>query len=304
MDNKEITFAGSVVGEPWWTLGEIVAEVLKQYGYKVNITTETAGANNIRWVAGRKADVGPMQDILLQAALRGREEYEGEVYKDLVSIATIQWPSWLGLAVRRETGVTSLTDAREKKYPLRIFAPSREKGRILDTILRHHGMTMEEIESWGGQFTKWQRKTAGEYWREGRGDLILGQIYLGYSAKTSYWHEATMLHDMRFLDFDEALIEKLVNVHGYSRALMPHGLYRGVDRDIPCVGMDKMYIYCLKDQSADLVRCIAEGLDKNADLVKNTRSFLYYDREKVALNPHIPLHPTAEEYYRMKGYIT
>ena len=31
MARKHITFAGSTIGEPWWSLGEIVADVLKPY---------------------------------------------------------------------------------------------------------------------------------------------------------------------------------------------------------------------------------------------------------------------------------
>lgn len=303
MDIKEITFAGSTVGEPWWTLGEIVARVLEARGIKVHITDQGFGAHNIRWIADGKAEIGPMTPVILQAALKGVREYSGEKYQDLTSIATVRWPSWLGLAIRHETGIVSLEEMKEGRYPMRILATSRDRGGVLDTVLRHYGMTLEDVLNWGGKFTRWSGRMVGGYVREGLNDMMLGHIYLGYTPHNRFWYEATVLYDMRFLGFDQGLIEKLVDEYGYMPATLPHGLYRGIDRDIPTVGMDSMYIYCLKSQPAELVRLIAEGLDEDSDLFMNTRCFFYYDREKVCKNPYIPLHPAAEEYYRERGYI-
>ncbi len=182
---------------------------------------------------------------------------------------------------------------------------SPEKGKLLDTVLRHYGMTLEEIEGWGGKFMKWlgRERVGVGFVREGMVDMMLGNIYLGYTPHNAYWHEATMLFDMRFLDFEKPLVSKLVKQFGYVRATLPHGLYRGVDRDIPSVGTDTIYIYCLESQPAKLVHLITEGLDKNSDLFKSTRSVLYYERDSVWKNPYIPLHPAAEAYYRSKGYM-
>ena len=67
MSNKEITFSGSTIGEPWWTLGEIVAKVLTPRGYKVNVTDKSAGYANIRWVSSGKSDLGPQTPVVLKA---------------------------------------------------------------------------------------------------------------------------------------------------------------------------------------------------------------------------------------------
>ena len=108
---------------------------------------------------------------------------------------------------------------------------------------------------------------------------------------------------MRFLEFEEGLIEKLVQNFGYLRGTIPHGLFRGLDRDIPSVSTDAVYIYCLKTQPAKLIRLIAEGLDQNSELFKTVRSAMYYERNQVWKNRVIPLHPAAEKYYRAKGYM-
>jgi len=304
MKEKEITFAGSVVGEPWWTLGEIVAKILEPRGYKVKISHESFAENNIRWITSGRAQIGATTPHLLKTAIKGINEFKGEIHKDLTCIATVRRPNWIALAVKHETGITDLRDVKKRKYPLRIVAQNIGKGSILDTVLGHHGITLEEIEAWGGRAVKWSTRLLGKgYIREEMMDMMLGNIYLGYTPHTSFWYDATVLHDMRFLSFDEALIKKLMSKYGYTRSTLPHGLFRGVDRDIPTVTNESICIYCLKDQPEALVRLIAEELDKNSDLFKCARSVFYYEREEVWKSPVVPLHPAAEEYYQEKGYI-
>ncbi|HWP60657.1 MAG TPA: TAXI family TRAP transporter solute-binding subunit [Candidatus Acidoferrales bacterium] len=303
MAARRLTFAGSTVGEPWWTIGEIVAQVLKPHGYRVSITDESFGDNNVRWVTAKKAQIGVTTPVLMRSAVRGVHEFKGERHRGLAHIATVLRPNWLALAIRHDIGISDLREVKRRKYPLRILAPNPDPGSYLDTVLRHYGTSLEEIESWGGRFMKWSGRLLGGHVREGAVDLMLGNLYLGYTPHNRFWYEATMLYDMRFLEFEESLIEELVQKFGYLRATIPHGLFRGLDRDIASVGTDAVYIYCLKDQPAKLVRLVAAGLDENSELFRNVRSAMYYERSQVWKNDVIPLHPAAEQYYRAQGYM-
>ncbi len=301
MKKKQITFAGSTIGEPWWTTGEIVAKVLEPHGYQVRISNESFSDNNVRWVTGQKAEIGVCTSVHMRSAIQGIHDYKGVKHSDLTSIATIKRPAWIGLAIRHDIGISGLRQVKKRKYPLRILASRPDKGLLLDIILTHYGLNLQEIESWGGRFIKWSG--IGGYVREGAVDMMLGNIYLGYTAHSRCWYEATTLFDMRFLSLDETLIAELIKKYGYKSGTIPHGLFRGVDRDVPTVVDDYLFIYCLKSQPAKLVRLVAEGLDKNSKLFKHTRSAFYYERDEVWKNPMIPLHPAAEEYYRSKGYM-
>lgn len=298
MAKQEIIFAGSTIGEPWWNLGEIVAKVLEPRGYKVTVTDQSASFANLRWVESDKADLGPQTPVILNYALKSMGPYKGEEFPDLTSIATIQWPCWLAIAIRRDIGCVDLVDAKNKKYPLRILANNAE---TLETVLKHYGMSIKGVESWGGKYTP--MKDRAGYWRSGLGDMFIGHIYIGFTPVTYAWQEATILYDMRFLDLDGGLIKKFEKNPGYKQSLMPHGLYRGVDRDVKTVGQSEMYILCRANQSKKLARDVAEGLDENPDLFLKTRSIFSYDRSKAWKNPFIPLHSGAEEYYQEKGYM-
>lgn len=118
MDGKRITFAGSTIGEPWWTLGEIVAKVLEPHGYQVNIAHESFADNNIPWITSRKADIGAITPIQLWSDIKGTYEKQ----KGLALIATIKRPSWVALALRHEMGLSDLREVRKRKYPSTIDA--------------------------------------------------------------------------------------------------------------------------------------------------------------------------------------
>lgn len=303
MTEKKLTFAGSTIGEPWWTIGEIVARALKPHGFEVTIVHESYGAHNLRWLTSRKADVGATTGVHLAAALESKGEFAGEKHGDFCAIAAIKRPGWLAFGVRHETAIGSLRDVKARQYPLRIMASSPRKGGELDIVLRHYDLSLEEITSWGGRYYGWLGRSESPYVREGLIDAMLGNTYLGYTPHNRYWYEATMLYNMRFLDFDEVLIEKLCRECGYIRSTLPHGLLRGLERDIPTVGSDSIYIYCRNDMDDDVAKLIAQALDEQSELFKHTRSVLYYEREHVADNPYIPLHRSVSSYYQSKGYI-
>ena len=63
-------------------------------------------------------------------------------------IANIQDPSYVLVAARAETGVTDLSQIRQKRWPVRILTAGI--GRDASRILAHYGLSKETIEAAGG----------------------------------------------------------------------------------------------------------------------------------------------------------
>ncbi len=302
VNEKTLAVATSTIGEPWWTCGEVIQESLAPQGWTVGVIHESYSHKNIPWILERKADIGVTSTRHLAAATERKGVHADSDLSGLVAIATIVRPSWLGLAARRDLGIASLDDVRERKMPIRLLAGGTERGGELDVVLRHHGLTLDEIVSWGGQHFRWSGRMNGSYVRDGVVDVMLGNIYAGYTPHGRFWYEATILNDMRFLDFGPKLIDELVHDFGYSRGIIPEGLFPGVDRDIPSVEQENVLIYCRRDLPDDVAGLIARALDENADLFKAQRSPFYYERHQIGRNAYLPLHPAVESYYRSKGY--
>jgi uncharacterized protein len=299
---QKLTFAGSTIGEPWWTVGEIVAEVLKPHGYDVKIEDDSASHNNIPWVVDGRADIGVTTTRHFAAAKEKKGVHAGSDLSDLRGIASLFRPSWMAIAIRRELGINSLDELRQRKHPVGVLAGGTERGGELDVILGHYGMSMADIESWGGQHYRWSGRMEGPWVRQGLVDLMIGNIYTGYTPHGRYWYEATILQDMQFLDFGEDVLQKLVAEFGYGRGRVPHGIFPGVDRDIDSVTQPDMTIYSRKELDPELATLVARELDDRSDLFAEARSPLYYDRRKVGASDFLPFHPAVQAYYQSKGY--
>lgn len=302
MKDKKLVVATSTIGEPWWTCGEVIQESLAPLGWDVTVVHESYSNRNIPWMMEGKADIGVTSSRHLAGAAEKKGIHEQSDLGELVAIATIVRPNWLGLAARRELGIASLNDIRERKLAVKILAGGTERGGELDTVLRFHGFTLDDVISWGGQHFRWSGRMKGSYVRDGNMDVMLGNIYAGYTPHGRYWYEATILHDMRFLDLEPALIDELAREFGYTKGVIPEGLFPGVDRDIPSVQQENLLIYCRRDLPAEVAGLVAKELDENADLFKVQRSPFYYERHQIGRNAYLPLHPAVESYYRAKGY--
>src|SRR5207244_8619039 len=123
-DKKQVKFAGAApigAGTPWGTLALVVRKALEPLGYETEIETLSWGANNPRYVADGRADLGATQYRAVQEAMNGVEAWQGEAPRhNLRLIAIINQPAWIGVAVRAETGITDLADVARKQLPLRL----------------------------------------------------------------------------------------------------------------------------------------------------------------------------------------
>src|SRR5439155_3229459 len=71
----------------------------------------------------------------------------------LRTIAT--FPSWdrMGFAISRRTGIESLAELGDRRYPLRVSVRGLETDTtrfVVDEVLATLGFSLRDIESWGG----------------------------------------------------------------------------------------------------------------------------------------------------------
>jgi TRAP-type uncharacterized transport system substrate-binding protein len=323
LNKKHIVFAGAApvgAGTPWGTLALVVKRALEPIGYEVEIEILSWGANNPRYVADGRADLGATQYRAVQEAMDGTEAWQGEGPRgNLRLIATINQPAWIGVAVRAETGITDLAQVAEKQMPIRLkTGPERAIG----TILEYYGLSRQNIAEWGGHlvgaeaaqqatsddpFGRW----LGRDWNaiapwvaSGEFDVIIDPIYAAYTPEHKHWWEATMLHDMRFLALPEDLIQRIMDRHlAEAPGAIPHRLMRGVNEDVATVQRFPQAIYTRSEASEAFVYEVTKALDGSRHLFRATHMPYSYDPKTVAKQRAVPLHAGSERYYREAGYL-
>ena len=143
-------------------------------------------------------------------------------------------PVWLAAAVDRSSGITSLKELAEKKYPWKAVLPAPRNlvGVYIEYIMAAHGLTRENIVSWGGaDLRPTLQKTPADRERlireTGRDEMIsvtrelakngeTNGFFLYISGCSTWGRDLTTLGDLRFLTFDEAALDKINAQWGWN----------------------------------------------------------------------------------------
>ena len=88
----------------------------------------------------------------LAVAARGKGPFKAPIA--LRAITIIPSPDQLAFAVTESTGLKSLHDIRERRYPLRVSLRGQKDHAlhpIVVEVLAAAGLSLDDIVSWGGQ---------------------------------------------------------------------------------------------------------------------------------------------------------
>lgn len=261
------------------------------------------GTNAIQQVASGEVQVAiinPAQPLAV--ALRGSPPFSKAI--ELRTITVIPSFDQLGLAVGSHTGLTSLADLRERRYPLRLAIrgsrPDHALHMILDHVLGAAGLSLADIRAWGGEvyYDSFPPNVGGV--ERGERDAV-------FDEALEVWAERALRAGMRFLPIDEAILRKLEDM-GYRRAAMPKTMYRGLEADVPTLDFSGWPVYTHADVPGELVDGFCAAIEACHDRIPwQGEGPLPLDRmcqDTPEAPLPVPLHPAAERYWREHGYLT
>jgi TRAP-type uncharacterized transport system substrate-binding protein len=228
----------------------------------------------------------------------------------LCSLGGFAHQDMLVFAVRRETGITSIADIRDKKYPLRVSTPVRESRHpavwCAERILEEYGFGLDDIESWGGKVLRDRprnQKLPGAVPVSDEFEAIFDEAIM-----TNRWKNLTTKYDLRFLPIDEPILQRL-RQQGWQTGVLKKGTFRGVDEDVPGIDFTGWYLFCRQDIDDELAYLTVKAIDGqqheiNALFPDPTSGMTApVDMRAMCRGLPLPLHPGAERYYREMGYL-
>jgi TRAP transporter TAXI family solute receptor len=318
---KKPVFGGACKICPWGAMAEVVKAAMKPYGYDVQICYNCNGADAPRIVsearmpppyrpdpavpeilAPRNApgleavDFGAVAIQFLRNAYRGTGTYAREKPRtNLRLIANIQDPSYVLVAAKAETGITDLSQIRQKRWPVRIL--SAGIGGDSSRILAHFGLSRQIIEAAGGHLGNTPED------REKFDVVIGGGGVMTTAPEWRIWTEISQKFDLNFIQLPDDLLDELAREGEQYRGIIPPGLYRGVDRPIPTVVRTGTVIYCRADTPDDFVYIVAKAMDEQQQLLQWSHLNFSYNVHTVWNGYEVPLHPGAARYYKQMRYM-
>lgn len=222
-------------------------------------------------------------------------------------IAVIPSQDQYVFAVKKEFGLTSFEDIAVKKPPLKLSLrgqPDHCLHMMLDHIAAAAGFSVADIKSWGGEV----RKEGSLPWADGPKFQALrrGEINAIFDEAVQEWVGEAIDEGMTILPLAETTVKKL-EAMGYRRGVIEKKLYPKLPRDILSIDFSGWPIFTNANAPDTLVRQICAALDARKHLIpwQGTGPLpverMCRDAPDTPID--VPLHPTAERFWRERGYL-
>lgn len=214
-------------------------------------------------------------------------------------------PSWdrMAFAVAERTGLVTLSDIRDRRYPLRVSIRRSEAHAtrfVADQVLQAEGLSLKDIEAWGGTFHYVDTPSEAsrlEGIRSGAIDAVFDEGIKG-------WGPLALEHGMRFLPLGEEARRELESL-GWPARPIPPSRFPRLGGEVLAPSFSGWPIFTHAALPDDVAYRICRALD-------SARPQIPWDADEPvqladlcratdATDLDVPLHPGAERYYREQG---
>jgi NMT1-like family len=298
--------ASELVDQPGWSYRQARVNLRQQGGADWPVSLfGSDGPAAIDEVARGEVQVAIINPAgYLALAVRGTGSFAAPI--PLRAITVIPSPDQLAFAVTERTGLTSLREIRERRFPLRVSMRGQRDHAlhpIVKEVLAAAGFSLDDIVSWGGQV----RYDDGLPQTDNRlGAVARGEVDMVIDEAVRGWVNSAAEAGMRVLPLDEPILTKLEAL-GLRRALIPNARYPNLAQDVPTLDFSGFAVYTHAAVPDPVVTSVCAALEARKDRIGWQESgplpldWMCRDTPDGPLV--IPLHPAAEHFWRERGYL-
>lgn len=226
----------------------------------------------------------------------------------LAAIATIPSYDALGLAVRQEFGVASLTELAAARPRLRVSLrggrPNHLIHRVVDDVLASAGLSLAQLRDWGGTI---RYDDELPHLGDRAQALRSGAIDAIFDEGTYNWVELAVGAGLRFLTIDDAPMARL-EAMGYRAGTLTRQRYPVLDADIRTLDFSGWLIFTRRDTPDELVTFFCEALAQAAGRIAwqggPTLPLEQMCIDTIEAPLPLPLHPAARAVWARHGFLT
>ena len=275
----------------------------------IALSFTTGGAAAIRGVAEGKfslAWVNP--SVMLTMAYRGR----GPFSKRLALRTIAVFPSYdvMGFAVRESTGITSISQIKKERFPIRVSIRRQDKASRKDDstmftvaeVLRAAGFSLEDICRWGGEIHLASRPSDPAR----RAGIESGNVDAVFDEGIKSWGGTALENGFRFLPVEGSVLKHMTGL-GYRATQMTKAEFSGLPSEVQTLDFSGWPMIVRTDMRDDVAYALCETIDKRKTLMP-TDNYKPLDVAQLCANDEespydVPLHRGAARFYRERGYL-
>lgn len=332
-EGPPLRFAGVLGPEVHWGAArEAIRTALALDGIRTEISTPsslsafmTEASKREQTLAGSgHADVEPFDEAGMLVVDRGAADvvvnfkemviwatqgigHHSYIHRNLRALARITQPQFVGIAVRDDTGVTSLEQIATERIGLRLATISRNRlqtrtlGYIITRIFEECGFHQEDLEAWGGKV--FSHDAAYEAIVNGQADIVALPAYSYWGPQWGpCWLQAQVRMNLRFLSVPERVQTTLAEELRLTPGVIPPYLFRGLTSPIGTFVLADHIVSAHADVSPEDAYKIVQAMDRHPECLQQTHAAFAFNPNVACQDLGIPIHPGAETYYRDHGY--
>lgn len=289
----------------------MLEELGRDTGYIAYGTRGNSTSVNLYALGEHEVDFAITTPPVMAALAKAGKAYFDKPYPDLRAIAVFPQNDWVACVADADSGIESFADIRDGRVAVRIATNriGRDNGVsfLVEQLFRAHGITPEDIESWGGEFV--EVLGAG-----GAAEKVLqGEADIGCHEYWKAFFRLTDRKSVNFLPVTEAAMTRLEQEFGYRRNVIPADVYGpGVpEADVPAVDYSDWLVLSnakVPDDIAWLAAKVAvEQKERGYERIywgltdRQRSADIPVDPKLMWKNVGVELHPGAARYYREAG---
>jgi TRAP transporter TAXI family solute receptor len=272
---------------------KLVNENLERQGYTCLGRPALGSVFNINAIRRGLLDFGVAQSDRSFQAYNGKADWAGWPYKGLRSVFSI-YSEVVMLVARADAGIRSVNDLRGKR--VNIGNTGSGTRRNAADVLKYYGIDQyRDITP-----MELQQHDADRA-------LVAGDIDAFFYTVGQPWQGGVKVAsqtEIRLIPIDAADIKTYVARHPYYvMAVIPAGIYRGVDKDVPTYGV-KATLVTSEQKPDEVVYNVVKTVFENLDRFRRANpAFSSLKPEEIQQSLSAPLHPGAVLYYQEKGWM-
>jgi TRAP-type uncharacterized transport system substrate-binding protein len=206
--------------------------------------------------------------------------------------------------IHPRTGLKSLGEIKEKKYPLRlsIREDATHSTRVLvDQTLAAYGMSLKDIESWGGSF----QLNGGPGDQRRLDALEANAIDAVFDEGLPLWLDSALATGMKPVTLDDFAFKFLVDDLGWRKFTIKPGRFKNLKEEYTCIDYSGWPLYTRASLPEEDAYKICDAMLARKDEIYWEESFSgigQLGQDTDATPRDVPLHPGAEKWYREHGF--
>ena len=278
-------------GGIYYPYGGGVAEIWSRYVKGVRAVAEVTGASveNVKLAHKGETVIGEVMGDVAIAGYKGLSKFKGKKHNILTM--AIMYPNLLQIVALKKSGVTNVEQVKGKS--ISTGSPGSGTNFMAEAVFKAIDIPLNSYKDSRLSFTE-----SANALRDGT--IEVGTWCVG--PGTSSILDLATTHDIRILPFTPEQTKKtLASNKTYSAVELAGGVYRGVDKSVPTIGVWNVMI-CQKSLDTDLVYKLVKALYEHNDYLRKIHpSAAYTTPENAVKYSPIPLHPGTIKYLKEKG---